>query len=95
MVVAAALAAPIAITATAQHDARDLAADPARWSEPIKSPRERYENGAKEAAAALAEAIKECKGRFSERKACIAEARAHHKRDLEAARIAAASTPQG
>lgn len=93
MLVAAALALPIAITATAQNDARDLAADPARWTEPIKSPRERYENSTKEAAAALAEALKECKGRLSERKACIAEARAQHKRDVEAARASAGDTP--
>lgn len=90
MVVAAALAAPVAINAMEQHVGRDAEkGDPQRWSEPIANSTQRYENQVKEAAAALAEAVRECRG-VAERKACISEARAQHRRDVQAARAAQA-----
>ena len=60
--------------------------DPARWSEPADTPRLKFENMKKEVAAALAEALAECRAQGSDRKACEAQARAQYRRDLEAAR---------
>jgi hypothetical protein len=94
MVVAIALAAPIAINATEQHVGRDAErGDPQRWDEPVRTPQQRYENQAKEAAAALAEAIKECRG-ADHKRACVSAAREQHRRDLEDARSAASRQPQ-
>jgi hypothetical protein len=59
--------------------------DPARWDEPIVTPAQRFENSMKEARNALADAMKECRA-SSERKACEAEARAQHQRDVAEAR---------
>ena len=86
MIVAAVLAAPVAINAMEQ-DARTEKADPPRWSEPIVNPAQRQENRLKVAAAALAEAVRDCRG-VAERKSCISEARAQHRRDVQAARDA-------
>ena len=95
MIVAAALAVPVAINATEQPAGRDAEkGDPARWEQPLRSPQERYQQSTKEAAAALAEAVKECRG-VARPKACISEARAQHKRDLESARAAQAAETRG
>src|ERR1700712_2397487 len=85
MLVAIALAAPFALNAE-QHVGRDAErGDPQRWDEPVRTPGQRYENHVKEAAAALSEAIKECRG-VAEKRACVAEAREQHRRDVEDAR---------
>ena len=60
--------------------------DPARWSQPADTPQLKFENMKKEVAAALAEALGECRAQGSDRKACEAQARAQSRRDLEAAR---------
>lgn len=81
VVVAAALAAPVAINATEQRVGVDAQkGDPIRWEEPITTLRQRNENRNKEAVAALAEALKECRG-SQDRKACVAEAREQYRHD--------------
>lgn len=60
--------------------------DPARWSQPADTPQRRHEAAMKEAGAALAEALKECRARQSQRKECEAEARGRHEEDVERAR---------
>ena len=61
--------------------------DPARWYVPADTPRRLYETRVKEARAAAAEARKECRGERREgRAACVAEAKAQERRDLEDAR---------
>jgi hypothetical protein len=61
--------------------------DPARWYQPADTPRRLYETRVKEAHAAAAEAVKECR-REREGRACVAEAKAQEGRDLEDARRA-------
>ena len=81
VVVAAALAAPVAINATAQRAGVDAEkGDPVRWEEPITTTRQRIENRNKEAVAALAEALKDCRS-AQDRKACVAEAREQYRQD--------------
>ena len=60
--------------------------DPARWYVPADTPQLKRETLVKEAGAALAEAMKECRATPADRKSCEAEARAQYRRDLEDAR---------
>lgn len=60
--------------------------DPARWYVPADTPRRLYETRVKEAHAAAAEARKECRGERGRRAACISEAKAQERRDIEDAR---------
>lgn len=60
--------------------------DPARWYVPADTPRLKYEAQAKEARAAQAEALKECRALQAGRTACVAEAKAQYRRDMEDAR---------
>jgi len=60
--------------------------DPARWYVPADTPRLKYETQVKEARAALAEALKECRALRADRATCVAQARAQNRRDLEDAR---------
>ncbi|MGZ5032237.1 MAG: hypothetical protein ACXWAC_03480 [Usitatibacter sp.] len=60
--------------------------DPARWYEPIETPRQKYQNVMKEAGAALAEALKECRSQRADRRRCEEDARAQYRRDVEYAR---------
>jgi len=62
--------------------------DPARWYVPADTPRLKYEALAKEARAALGEAMKDCRADRAGRKQCEAEARAQYQHDLEDARRA-------
>ena len=80
---AAALAAPLASLAADDPALRQ--GDPARWEQPIATPKQRLENSMKEARNALADAVKECRA-GAERKACEAEARAQYQRDVDAAK---------
>ncbi|HYC38807.1 MAG TPA: hypothetical protein VEC19_20435 [Usitatibacter sp.] len=59
--------------------------DPARWFEPADTPRKQYDNAMKEAAAALAEALRECKA-APDRRECEARAREQNETDVERAR---------
>ena len=60
--------------------------DPARWSQPADTPQRQHEAAMKEAGAALAEALKECRAQQSQRKECEAEARGRFDEDVERAR---------
>jgi hypothetical protein len=60
--------------------------DPARWYQPADTPQRKHEAAMKEAAAALAEALKECRAQPEQRKQCESEARGRHKNDVERAR---------
>ncbi len=80
---AAVIAAPSLLYA---GDARDSMGDPARWSQPIETPRQMYENTLKEARNALADAIQECRASGADRKACEAQARRQYESDVAAAK---------
>jgi hypothetical protein len=60
--------------------------DPARWTVPADTPQRKYETQAKEAHAARAEALKECRAAQSDRAGCVAQADALHRRDMADAR---------
>lgn len=65
--------------------------DPARWYEPADTPQEQHRNAMREAAAALAEALRECRAGAGARgsdaaRQCEAEARARYEDDVERAR---------
>ena len=80
----AAADSPAAVEGPVGRDAEK--GDPARWYQPADTPQRKHEAAMKEAAAALAEALKECRAEPSRRKECEAEARAHHEEDVERAR---------
>ena len=60
--------------------------DPARWYQPADTPRKKYENSMKEARAALAEALADCRSQHSDRKSCQAEARENYRHDVAEAK---------
>jgi hypothetical protein len=68
--------------------------DPARWYQPADTPQQKYQNAMKEAGAAQAEALKECRSQSSDRKSCEQAAREQYRRDVDYAR-ALLSRPQG
>ena len=59
--------------------------DPARWYQPVETPQQKYQNAMIEARQALLVALSECK-KYGEQKACEAEAREQHKKDVEYAK---------
>jgi hypothetical protein len=86
----AAFACACAFAAVAEeHVGKNLErGEPARWSQPDDTPQKRSETATKEAKAALAEALKECRGTATaERKACEKEARDQYKLDIDAAKV--------
>lgn len=87
ILLAAAALAPLAATANNEERVgRDAErGDPARWSQPADTPQEQYRTAMKEAAAALAEALKECRAE-AQRASCEAQAREQHRIDVERAR---------
>jgi hypothetical protein len=81
----ASLAAP-AVLAQEQRVGRNAElGDPARWYEPDDTPEKKYRTAMKEAAAAKAEALKECRA-GAQRKACEAEARRQYESEVRRAR---------
>jgi hypothetical protein len=81
----AALAAPAAL-AQEQHVGRNAElGDPARWYQPDDTPEKRYRTAMKEAVAAKAEAVKECRASV-QAKACEAEARRQYESEAQRAR---------
>ena len=89
VVILAVFACAIAVAAVAeeQHVGRNLErGEPQRWNEPADTPRKQYDTAVKEAKAALAEALKECRASATERKTCEKQARDQYRFDLEAAR---------
>ncbi|HET7731574.1 MAG TPA: hypothetical protein VFK48_16245 [Usitatibacter sp.] len=84
-IAAAVLLAPFAINAM-EHVGRDAElGDPARWYEPADTPEKKRQTALKEAAAALAEALRECRAQPQDRRACEEEARRQNRREVEAA----------
>ena len=80
------LAAGVAAAAIDGPVGRDAEkGDPARWYQPADTPRKQHQNAMKEAAAALAEKLKECRSQ-PERKQCEADARSQYETDVERAR---------
>jgi hypothetical protein len=69
--------------------------DPARWYVPADTPRRLYDTQVKEAGAARGEQLKECRALQSDRSACVAEANALYRRDLEDARSLLARSQGG
>jgi hypothetical protein len=70
-----------------EHVGRDAErGDPARWYVPADTPRLKYQTRVKEAHAAAAEAIQECRRERAGRAACVADAKAQERSDLEEAR---------
>lgn len=55
--------------------------DPARWYQPAETAQQKYDNAMIEARQALLVALSECK-KYGEQKACEAEARKQHQRDV-------------
>jgi hypothetical protein len=68
--------------------------DPARWYQPVETAQQKYENAMIEARQALLVALSECK-KYGEQKACEAEARSQHKKDVEYAKSFLATPRQG
>jgi hypothetical protein len=60
--------------------------DPARWYQPADTPQLKYENATKEARAALAEALKECREQADARGQCEADAREQFRYDSDRAK---------
>lgn len=91
VVVVAVFACAGAVAATAEeHVGRNLEkGEPARWSQPDDTPRKREATAMKEAKAALADALKECRQLATgERKACEKQARDQYKLDVDSSREA-------
>ena len=88
VVVLAAFACACAFAAVAEeHVGRNLErGEPHRWEQPDDTPQKKQATAMKEAKAALAEALKECRAAATERKACEKQARDQYRLDLEAAR---------
>lgn len=67
--------------------------DPARWYEPADTPRKRHDTAMKEAVAAKAEALRECRA-MPDRRRCEAEARQQYEADVQRARALLAGANQ-
>ena len=78
-----------ALASAAQGAPRDTAfserGDPHRWYVPAETPREKYDNAAREARNALAEQLRECRA-LHDRKPCEREARGRYRDDMARAR---------
>ena len=80
------LAAGVAAAAIDGPVGRDAEkGDPARWYEPADTPRKQHGTAMKEARAALAEALRECRTQ-AERRQCEARAREQYEIEVEQAR---------
>ena len=98
------VAASCALAATLAHSAPPASeehvginaerGDPARWYVPADTPRLKYETLAKEARAALGEAMKECHANRASRTSCETQARAQYRRDLDDARRETQGAPE-
>ena len=89
------VAAATPVHAREEHVGRNAElGDPARWYEPADTPRKQYETAMKEAVAAKAEALRECRG-SAERKVCEAEARRRFDDDVQRARAHLATPAKG
>jgi hypothetical protein len=87
-VVIAAFAGACVFAAVAdEHVGRNLErGEPSRWFKPDDTPEKRKATAMKEAKAALADALGECRGAATERKECEKQARDQYRLDVRAAR---------
>lgn len=88
-ITAAGIAVAAAVDGPVGRDAEK--GDPARWYEPADTPQEQHRSAMQEAAAALAEALEECRGGTGARNSdaarqCEADARKRYEEDVERAR---------
>jgi hypothetical protein len=83
---AATLAYPLSPAPTEHVGVNAERGDPSRWYIPADTPQLKYETQVKEANAALGEALKECRAQQEGRSACMAQANAQRRRDVEEAR---------
>ena len=69
--------------------------DPARWYQPLETPRQKYDNAMLEARNALADALRECRQSASARAACETAAREEYAEEVSQAKtlLAAARRP--
>src|SRR4051812_36871565 len=88
-VVVAAFACACAFAATAEeHVGKNLErGEPARWFQPDDTPQKREATAKKEAQAALAEALADCRKDPANRNACEKQVRDQYNADVQAARI--------
>jgi hypothetical protein len=98
MLIALAIVSPPALAAHSDH-ADDPASfrangDPARWYQPLETPRQKYDNAMLEARNALADALRECRQSASSRAACETAARDEYAEEVSQAKtlLAAART---
>jgi hypothetical protein len=87
-VVVAAFACACAFAATAEeHVGKNLErGEPARWFQPDDTPQKRAATAIKEAKAALAESLADCRKTTADRKSCEKQAREQYELDVQAAR---------
>jgi len=89
MAASSAAVAFLALASAAQAATYDTAygerGDPHRWYVPAETPREKYDNAAREARNALADQLRECRTAHG-RKRCEAQARARYRDDMARAR---------
>lgn len=81
----ASLAAPAALAQDQRVGRNAERGDPVRWYQPDDTPEKKYRTAMKEAAAAKAEALKECRA-SAQAKACEAEARRQYEFEVQRAR---------
>lgn len=87
VIVLAVFACASAFAVAQEHVGRNLErGEPQRWNEPADTPKKKHDLATKEAKAALADALKECRSMATERKACEKEARDQYRLDMEAAK---------
>lgn len=68
--------------------------DPARWYQPVVTPRQKYDNAMIEARNALADALRECRQSANGRAACEADARSEYAEEVSQAKAQLAAARQ-
>jgi len=68
--------------------------DPARWYQPVVTPRQKYDNAMIEARNALADALRECRQSATGRAACEADARSEYAEEVSQAKAQLAAARQ-
>lgn len=90
----AVLATPSALAQEQRVGRNAELGDPARWYQPDDTPEKKYRTAMKEAAAAKAEAVQECRA-SAQAKACEAEARRQYDFEVQRARDRLARPDKG
>ena len=94
LIVITAIVSSAPVFAAEEHVGRDAEkGDPRRWDEPADTPQKRHQTAVKEAGAALAEALRDCRAAGTQRKACEDDARRQHREDMARAQRFLSNTP--